>query len=105
MELDCEGVRPDCVPIDITSDDLVQTDRYGCQADVYSAPISIAAASQPSGGGGGGGGGCFLSTIGFGHAQWVQTQNLRSHFDGDISFFNAKSIDSYTEINPNPIPD
>jgi len=33
------------------------SDRYGCQADVYSAPISVAAAQAPSGGGGGG---CFI---------------------------------------------
>ena len=32
-------------------------DRYGCPADVYSAPVSVAAAPPSSGGGGGGGGG------------------------------------------------
>jgi PKD repeat protein len=38
-------------------------DRYGCAADVYSAPVTVAAAPPSSGGGGGGGGGpCFLST-------------------------------------------
>jgi bacillopeptidase F len=38
------------------------TDRYGCQANVYSAQVSVAAAPTSSGGGGGGGGGgCFLS--------------------------------------------
>jgi serine protease AprX len=38
---------------------LKVSDRYGCGADVYSAPISVAAAPAPSGGGGGGG--CFVS--------------------------------------------
>jgi PKD repeat protein len=39
-------------------------DRYGCTADVYSAPITVAAAPPSSGGGGGGGGGgCFLSVV------------------------------------------
>ena len=38
------------------------TDRYGCQADAYTAPLSVAAAPPSSGGGGGGGGGvCFIS--------------------------------------------
>jgi PKD repeat protein len=32
-------------------------DRYGCQADVYTAEVSVAAAPPPSGGGGGG---CFI---------------------------------------------
>jgi bacillopeptidase F len=37
---------------------LSVADRYGCQAAVYSAPVSVAAA--PSSSGGGGGGGCFI---------------------------------------------
>jgi PKD repeat protein len=47
------------------------TDRYGCQADVYSAGISVAA-SPPSpnsgaSGSGGGGGGCFIAALASGH--------------------------------------
>jgi len=38
-------------------------DRYGCAADVYSAPVTVAAAPPSSSGGGGGGGACFLSVV------------------------------------------
>jgi bacillopeptidase F len=40
---------------------LAVTDRYGCQAAAFSAPVSVAAAPPSSGGGGGGGGVCFMS--------------------------------------------
>ena len=43
---------------------LTVADRYGCAADVYSAPVTVAAAPPSSGGGGGGGGaGCLLSVV------------------------------------------
>jgi serine protease AprX len=52
------------------------TDRYGCQADVYTAQVSVAAAPTSSGGGsGGGGGGCFLSVAALDRSNW---------FSGDI---------------------
>jgi len=40
------------------------TDRYGCQANVYAAQVSVAAA-PPSSGGGGGGAGCFIGASGY----------------------------------------
>jgi bacillopeptidase F len=60
------------------------TDRYGCQADVYTAPISIAVASQPSGGGGGGG--CFLSTIGFGMPSGFKSKIFALILTGIVPF-------------------
>jgi PKD repeat protein len=42
-------------------------DRYGCTADVYSAPVSVAAAPRSSGGGGGGGA-CLLSIASSGYS-------------------------------------
>ena len=47
------------------------TDRYGCQANVYTAQVSVAAApSSSGGGGGGGGGGCFLSVAALDRSNW-----------------------------------
>ena len=49
-------------------------DRYGCQADVYTAPVSVAAAPPSSGGGGGGGGGvCFIAASTYFPAAGVPT--------------------------------
>jgi subtilisin family serine protease len=43
---------------------LKVADRYGCAAEIYSAPVSVAAApSSSGGGGGGGGGGCFIAAL------------------------------------------
>lgn len=39
------------------------TDRYGCQANVYAAQVSVEAAPPSSGGGGGGG--CFIGASGY----------------------------------------
>jgi len=49
---------------------LTVTDRYGCQAAAFSAPVSVAAAAPSSGGGGGGGGGCFLSMVALDSSKW-----------------------------------
>ena len=50
------------------------TDRYGCQADVYTAQVSVAAAPPSSGGGGGGGGGgCFIAASGDSQGAGVPT--------------------------------
>jgi serine protease AprX len=53
------------------------TDRYGCQADVYTAQVSVAAAPTSSGGGGGGGGGgCFLSVAALDRSNWFSGEIL-----------------------------
>jgi subtilisin family serine protease len=53
------------------------TDRYGCQANAYTAQISVAAAPPSSGGGGGGGGGgCFLSVAALDRPNWVSGEFL-----------------------------
>ncbi len=51
---------------------LTVADRYGCPADVYSAPVTISAAPASSGGGGGGGSGCFIGAL----ASIYQIQSL-----------------------------
>jgi subtilisin family serine protease len=48
-------------------------DRYGCQADVYTAQVSVAAAPPSSGGGGGGGGVCFIAASAYFPAAGVST--------------------------------
>jgi len=60
------------------------TDRYGCQADVYTSPVSVAAAppSSSGGGGGGGGGGCFLSVTAHDKLSWFSVEILAIIFAG-----------------------
>ena len=50
------------------------TDRYGCQANVSTAQVSVAAAPpSSSGGGGGGGGACFIAASGYFQGAGVPT--------------------------------
>jgi bacillopeptidase F len=67
-DLDADGIV-DCTTANCTKTysttfngnvTLKVTDRYGCQADLYAATVTVAAA--PSSSGGGGGGGCFIIT-------------------------------------------
>jgi serine protease AprX len=67
------------------------TDRYGCQADVYTAQVSVAAAPTSSGGGGGGGGGgCFLSVAALDRSNWFSGEILALALAGALAAFRLR---------------
>jgi subtilisin family serine protease len=69
-------------------------DRYGCAADVYSAPVTVAAAPPSSGGGGGGGGGpCFIGAL-------APDNRIHPFFLAIAFSLIGLSILAYVEIRP-----